>query len=352
MEKEETQNFALALWNYLHSSAGENIISSLLTATLNESDDLRAWLIKRVTKHERNCSKIHAAANCLFPKCLIKNRNVHTDLMLWDCTRDAEWFKFENNKVRRKAKRLANNLWGIYIEVKHEWLQSDDAKQYEDCAKALKAVNNRFFFVLVSSHSKKAKERISEHKPKSSQVLNWHKVFNNKKICHITFKEIYDQLEQIENESSKNYLVLPIFREYLRLYLNPENIGHWRALFDYYKKAEFKTKELRTDLKSSMYWAIINVGMGEGFIVKRRRYDTDKVHSVTFVPSDYSTRIETNNSNTELEVKIDGERNPISFTEFIENISYKDKNNFHMMAEQISKRLTKLRKKLTSCVNK
>jgi hypothetical protein len=351
MKKEESQNIALALWNNLHSSAEENIVSSLLTAALNESDTLRAWLIKQVAaNHRRNYSNIHTVANCPFPKCLSQKSNIHTDLMLWNCDRDIEWDRFEKNQSRNKAKGLAKNLWGIYVEVKHKWLDRGDAEQYEACAKVLKAVSNkRFFFAIISSHSQKAKERILEQKPKSGSASNWYKVFRNKDISHITFRDIHGQLEQITNDSSKNYLVLTIFREYLNLYLKPENIGQWKADFDYYKQAKLKGKELQAELKSSIYWAIVNVGVGEGLTLKRRRYDTKKAHSVIFVPRTHSIRIEPSNSNTmELEAKIDGEKSPISFTELIANVSYKDKDNFFKLAEQISKRLTKLRKKLTS----
>lgn len=145
------------LWN-IHTSAAENILSSLLNACLNESEEFRNSFIQRVTGSENSTVKtIRAMANTRFPPCISNGNIVHTDAMLWDCNQDLQWDRFEKRRSRSSAVREGQGLWDIYIEFKHSWIDIRDTRKYLKNVAALKKVSDSLFFVVISSLSDKAK---------------------------------------------------------------------------------------------------------------------------------------------------------------------------------------------------
>ena len=190
MKVKEASSIAVSLGTNIHASASENIISSLFTAALSESDSLRKWLLRKARLNARRSVNMKAVPSCDLPRVFTRRawprkprKRICVDLMLWNHNCDIEWSKFEAPGTRRPEG--AECLYGVYVEVEHEALDPDDRDKYMKCAEALRGVNDEinahagrdgvhFAYLVVSSHNPKAKARIERSAGKTQNDRNWH----------------------------------------------------------------------------------------------------------------------------------------------------------------------------------
>jgi hypothetical protein len=338
MNQDKSKQIAFSLWRDVHSYARENIISSLLTASLNESETFRKWLMKTVKMNGHILEeRMHAMASCPFPKNFLSKQKVFTDLMLWNCNYDNEWYDFEtlNGKF--------DHLYGLYIEVKHTWLSTKDAKKYAECANSLLKFNKKkkhFFYAVISSHYKKELEALLDTDNKTINAINWKNIRDGGNLKHILLEEIHEEITNKNYESESDHYILPIFANYLDLLYHPENEVRWISEFEYYQKSKLSVRKKQTELKSAVYSAIREIARASGISDKGMPREPKYLTSIILKDNEKLGSIKTIENHTDLTVKFEtgAHSKSISFKEIIKNIN--DEN----AAKEISKNLSNLSK--------
>ena len=274
LEKEVLQDVAISLnWN-LHSSASENILSSLLAASLNNSDDFMIWFFKERCKigmndigmnDRRNFKKFYAYTNDSIPymfKCMsskgkpiskVKPVPSRPDiLILHDGYRDQWKTVCRYNKREKsglnKAKKAAKKTPVIFIEVKHTDLSEKDYKKYKSLLDSLSGLVEKktksptlsryHKFIVISSHNKEALKRIIPNSIGSDKL--WYELTkgteNKYRVKHITFEEIYDVIKNEQKNLGDGCYILELFKFYLALYLGKYEdeifAEYWRRVIE------------------------------------------------------------------------------------------------------------------------
>ena len=225
------QDVTLKLNWSLHSAANENIISSLLAASLNSSKELREWFCKEVygkAVGKRDTEKFYALTNERVPV-VLKPKETRSLTLLdvlalhgnnWDEWDTAKAYSGKN-KGKNKARDAVRKIRAIFVEVKHTELLSGDRTKYENFLTKLSTFQenrDERKFVIISSHSKKAKEKLLKEKPKGRNAKEWYEftVENKFSVKHILLEEIY---YQIKENWCKSCPILHVFKSYLSLVL-------------------------------------------------------------------------------------------------------------------------------------
>jgi len=321
-KKAVLQDVAISLnWN-LHSSAGENILSSLLAASLNNSSDFMVWFFKERCKigmndigmnDRRNFKNFYAYTNDSIPyifKCMgIKGKPVPSRpdiLILHDGYRDQWKTVCRCNKREKsdfnKAKKAAIKTPVIFIEVKHTDLSEKDYKKYKSLLDSLSGLAEKktksptlskyHKFIIISSHNKKALERIIPNSVGKDKL--WYELTkstdNKKRVKHITFEEIYDE---IKNWGDECY-ILELFKLYLALYLgkNEDEIfkEYWR------KVTKNKIYDLKWEIADYIHQLAKNAFIKDTNKNKLREEDIKYLHTIELLKqggNDYKIKFST-----------------------------------------------------------
>ena len=363
MKAKEASSIAVSLGTNIHASASENIISSLFAAALNESDSLRKWLLREARLDARRSVNMRAVPSCDLPRVFTRrawrrrpNKRICVDLMLWNHNCDVQWSDFEAPGTSRLVG--AECLYGVYVEVKHETLDTDDRDKYMKCAEALRGVNDEinahaarggvhFAYLLVSSHNPKAKARIKRSGGKTQNDENWHEIMNDPNIRHITTHEIYDEIRHYRGGAD----VLKIFREYLRFLNDPTSADGWKEQLGYFARSN---DDIKKWIKHSIYWAIRDLGRAAGFDDSHTPAEAWSVASVTFNAANHKLRARRDGDSglvkklcVEFEATTKNTMRAVDFTDIVARLGRRTaKAEPDEIAGDISTKLEKVRRKL------
>ena len=301
MKAKEASSIAVSLGTNIHASASENIISSLFAAALNESNSLRKWLLREARLHARRSVNMRAVPSCDLPRVFTRrawrrkpHRRICVDVMLWNHNCDRQWSVFEDPRTLDPTAG-ADDLYGVYVEVKHDTLNRGDKDKYCRCAEALRTVNSEispdadkdqvhFAYLVVSSHNPIAKARIARSGGKTQNDRNWHKIMNDPNIRHITTQEIYDEIRHYRGGGD----MLKIFREYLRFLNDPTSVDRWKEELAYFDRSNDDTRKW---VKHSIYWAIRDLGRAAGFADSHTPAEASSVASITFNADNHKLKV-------------------------------------------------------------
>lgn len=244
--KDALMKVAADLYLNLHSSESENILSSLLTASLNESPPLKEWFCNEVFQEGGGFRHSFAMANHYIPYlCYLSRikRSYRPDIVIWDRECDDHVDLLLAGDATKIQKRdAAKQLVAIFIEVKHTDLSGSDKRKYLEFIQAISEKCNRIKvyyrqnvrFVVVSSHNSTSDARIDE---------TWrelHTDAGSKTFRHIVFDDVHKELER-HSRRYKECHILQVLKHYLDLYL-----GKWST----WEKYRFYWKQ------SVEYWDV------------------------------------------------------------------------------------------------
>ena len=362
MQAKEASAIAVSLGTNIHASASENIISSLFAAALNESTSLRQWLLRKARLDARRSVNMRAVPSCDMPRVFTcrawprRSQRICVDLMLWNHNCDIQWSEFEAPRTTRPEG--AECLYGVYVEVKHETLDTDDRDKYRKCAAALRGVNDEinahagrgrvhFAYCVVSSHNPKAKARLERSGGKTQNDENWHEIMNDPDIRHVTTQEIYDGSGHCEDGGN----MLKIFREYLRFLNDPTSVDRWKEELAYFDRSNDDTRRW---VKHSIYWAIRDLGRAVGFDDSHRPAKASSVASITFNTDNHKLKVRRGGDSglvkklcVEFEGTTTSRVRPVDFAATLAGLGARTaKAEQDEIAHDISRRLKRVRQKL------
>jgi len=235
------QRIAIHLnWN-LHSGAGENIISSLLAASFNHSREFKEWFLERIDYGRKFRENLYAVPNMNIGGSIIraiqkkkktfkdKDFPKRPDVVIVGNNEEKEWDKLEASNKKKDLSDALRSIRLIDIEVKHIGLTSEYDKKYDNLIKGLasfkntgrKGLLNRHRFVIVSSHSDAAKDRIIRNDSRKTEEERWYKYFRcgYDGVKHLTVEEIYKEIRKNKGAWCDECPILELFEYYLALYL-------------------------------------------------------------------------------------------------------------------------------------
>ena len=311
------QDVAIHLsWN-LHSAAGENIISSLLAASINESERFREWFLNEIRydgRHSRRQLYSEPNRDIVGITRAIKGtrqeyRNQrfprYPDILIYDNNDDEHWRKLgETNKNGRlschkkgELSDVLDRIWVVFIEVKHTGL-GEDAGKYNNLINGLSSydkpghLSNRHKFVVISSHSEKAKERIDAKIANGERTTRdekeWHRFFGreNEGVMHVTLASIYASIQREHRIWCHSCPVLQLFEYYLALHLGIfDNASLHREYWRQIVKGEDSSYGLKWSIADHVNWLASNASVKTGRH-KWNTNDTDNLTRIHFKPSD------------------------------------------------------------------
>jgi hypothetical protein len=256
--KQYAKTVAVRMYTHLHSAAGENFVSSLLTASLNECPELLHWLMCDKAKLKLNprldYRRFYASANDQIPKFLrgVKNPYTLADIIVWDRKEVNKWNVLTGKGEKRSA---AKQMHTVFVEVKYTSLDKKDTDKYKSFAKRTSGKGKNLKFVVISAHDKSAIARIKRGRGLSTPEKLWETLlFNTYGVKHVTYEELYEELcnhEESPQPVNQQYLILPILQEYLRLHFHPEDADLWDEYVKYYEliePSEARQREIKKEL--------------------------------------------------------------------------------------------------------
>jgi len=331
MSKKEIylEDVAVKLFYSLHSSENENIISSLLTASLNESEAFMRWFLINAARMHGNVDsrKFYATANVTIPEMLRGkkgkfHRYQHPDVFLLDSRCEEIWNRLSEGMGKGLASTLGD-LRSVFIEVKHTNLSSEDREKYvrfNECISG-KCNENWAKFVIISSHTKPALAKL-----KNNEWVALRKSIGEEK--HIVLKDIYDAIKGLYKRRCKRYAILHVFESYLALVLGPTQVDdknilwrYWADIIDDYFGGSCSS--LKKEVTEYIEWLAKINGFSGGHWNRYKKDDAiEALKTITLDRCEYTTTFEGKNGKEDkLEVLIDSQPQP-----FVFNLSYKQKN--------------------------
>ena len=284
--KKTLQDIAIHLsWN-LHSGAGENIISSLLAASFNLSGDFKEWFLEQIGfSYSRNSEKnLYAMTNKNIEGSIVravqkkkskedKKFPARPDIVIYDSDEEKEWDKLEGSDKKKDRSNALRRIHLVVVEVKQTGLTSPDYKKYKNLINGLANLNktgregllNPHRFVIVSSHTKEAKDRISET-PSGKEEERWKEYFNqcdkDKRVKHLTLEKIYEEIHNHTGDWCARCPILQLFKYYLALYLcifKDEKLHkeYWRQTIENSTSAF----DLKWDIADHINWLASNASL-------------------------------------------------------------------------------------------
>jgi len=271
---------AAKLASDLHSAAGENIISSMLAACLNESEDFMKWFChdKAEFLHgNSNFGKLWATANDKIPRIVtdqIKPECTYRrpDLIIWHREDEGSWREADEGEDDEKKKAAMRKVRTIFVEVKQTSLDEYDKEKYKQFVQCISRIwrgkSESVRFVIVSAHDKSTAKRIRNSRRRSDcteKERRWIELLKFQggriKPFHITFEEVFKEL----NENKRAYRqchIIPIFRSYMALYTaQVDDMSYrksWKYLVKYHRN---DYAGLRRELVDSVRWIAIVTGI-------------------------------------------------------------------------------------------
>lgn len=279
-EKESIKKVAALLCIHQHSAVNENLISSLLTAALNENKEFMKWLCCEVAGlHSKNKPELfRATANQAMPKYFqpkkkksneleVKERRYERpDITIQHRSDDKHW-----NKTEKKFASVAKYIRAIFVEVKHTQLDGKDKNKYIQFIKHLssKCKCEKCKFVIISSYKKSVIERLKKYDGNWKGLLECTEHPKYKKVTsHITLKEIYEKLNELNEQRHVEYPMCHMLKSYLILSLEPPDCGNtefnvcWEDIIDYYSKVKKDYLGLKREI---LEWWIKELAEMNGF---------------------------------------------------------------------------------------
>jgi hypothetical protein len=253
-EEKVIRDIAIHLnWN-LHSGAGENIISSLLAASFNDSQFFQNWFLKRcfgdavkTFRHSAPYAWTNFNIESTIVRTLIKYKPsikdycypVRPDIFIQDYKQQDKWDQLLYSKDKTELLNALRNTRFIHIEVKRSSLSTEDHEKYKNLIDGLSNLRKsglgiRKRFVLISSHNNRDIDKLKERRSKSSKKIDWLWYIEREKegIIHVTLPEIEDNIKE---SWCVKCPILKLFKNYLILYLGDVHIdnGFYRAYWEH-----------------------------------------------------------------------------------------------------------------------
>jgi len=283
-DKKTLQDIAIHLYWNLHSGARENIISSLLAASFNLSDEFKKWFLKQIG-YGRSPKKLYAEPNKNIGGSIVraiqqmkkvkgKKFPKLPDIVIYDSDEEKEWDKLEKSDKERDLSKALRSIHLVVVEVKQIGLTPKDNEKYKNLIKGLANPNklgresllNPHRFVIVSSHTKEAKERIIQS-PSGEEERRWCWYFKCKHegvkgVRHLTMQEIYEEIHNNTREWCDDCPILQLFEYYLALYLGifeDEELHkeYWLQAI----KASASAFDLKRDIADHINWLARNASL-------------------------------------------------------------------------------------------
>jgi len=293
--------FIRSLHHNLHSAATENLLTSILTASLNTDTKLLTWLIQEKAGLNPSGLKFRSTANDRIPPCMqhrVKagHRYIKPDVIIWARGRQKIWetlYKLCYNKNEKHEQTLAKKeVWAIFVEVKLNYLSQDDANKYITFIKKLSEDCPNCRFLLITTNSKNA-----IHNKTTEDLAAWSKlesVLQQHKWPILTFEEIQDMIRTIKKPSDE----ARVLEEYLDLMLHPE----CEALWQYAIKESIPGQN--DDLIYDLVTIIHDFARDAGIDVASFKYQPRaKIQCITFING--KTTIQDSRPGYELSIRVD-----------------------------------------------
>ncbi len=273
---------AAKLASDLHSSADENLISSMLAACLNESEEFMKWFCSKQTKlfHGNTAfRKLWATANDRIPEVVTSQVEPpctyrRPDIVVWNREGEDNWRDAERGDNDQKKKAAMRDVDAIFVEVKKTHITDKEQKKYEGFVQCLSRVwrgsERCVGFVIVSSHDSSVAKRIrnGDLRHRSAYTAGqrrWVRLFRyshgGTRAVHITLGEIFKELN--ENKEYRRYRMLPLFKSYLALYTaqvdDTSYRKSWKHLIRLYQD---DYAGLRKEIIEFIRWMAVTAGIG------------------------------------------------------------------------------------------
>ena len=311
------QDVAIHLsWN-LHSAARENIVSSLLAASINESECFKEWFLDQIGYDRRHSRRqLYAEPNhdiVTITKTIKRTRQNYRnkrfprypDILISDSNDRELWRSLEEVNRNRRLSPLKkgelsdalNRIWAVLIEVKHTAL-GQDAGKYDNLIDGLSSydrpghLSNRHRFVIISSHSEKAKERvetkIANDERTTSDEKKWHRFFNraDEGVMHVTLASIYGIIREKHRIWCHDSPMLQLFEYYLALHLGVfDNTSLHREYWRQVVKGDDSPYGLKWSIADHINWLACSASV-KTVGHKWDGNDTDNLTVIQFKPSD------------------------------------------------------------------
>ncbi len=247
-------DLAAKLASDLHSSAEENVISSMLAASLNESEHFMKWLCRGKAgfmRRKRDFGELWAAANDRIPQIVTDHAPActyqHPDILIWHKQDEGDWDEAFKAKTPDDKKAAMRRVRAVFIEVKKTSLGEDEKEKYKQFVECISHMwrgekSELVRFVMISSHDAWTAERIksaSRRDRRRADEKRWNEVLKYRrgrvKPVHVTFHDIFGELKQNER-AYRGCSVIPLFRSYLALYTAQVDDMSYRKSWEYLVK--------------------------------------------------------------------------------------------------------------------
>lgn len=327
-KKKYLEDVAVKLFWSLHSSENENIISSLLTASLNESIVFKEWFLKAAGMHGKyDPSNFYATANVTIPEVLRGKKSAirryqHPDVFLLDSRRETAWDMLREGGGKDDLASALGNIRSIFVEVKHTDLSSEDREKYARFNECISGQCNENWvkFIIISSHTKPALARL---KNKEWQELR--ESIGEEK--HIILKDIYDAIKGLDKRKCKRCTILYVFESYLALSLGPTKLDESEnGIFESYWKDIMADSEpergnrryslLKREITEYVEWLVkINGFSGGQWNRYKKDGEIEKLETIILSRHNYKTSFRGKNGLVnKLEVYVDTQYFPFDLS--------------------------------------
>jgi len=268
------QDIAIHLnWN-LHSGARENIVSSLLAASINQSDKFRKWFLDQIHFNKKFRGSLYAVPNTNIKGSVVraiqkqkefedKKFPERPDIAIFGNSEEKEWL--EGSETKKDLSDALRSIHMVVIEVKHTGLTPGDDDKYNNLIKGLASYNkknkkrllNRHRFVIVSSHTPKAKTTIIGNGGRNIEENKWYSYFKRDDdqdgVKHFTLREILEKIQEINIDNTQaqdKCRILQMFEYYLEIHLGIPHLD--KKLHNQYWNQVIKGSGSVFDLKWSI----------------------------------------------------------------------------------------------------
>lgn len=266
-QDEALKETAIRLYRNLHSGATENIVSSLLTASLNSSKGFMGWFCTEAGLSDvdrRTQDRFYAEANGCIPRIMKKARKgknmpSRPDILIARDDEEGDWESVydEDEATAEEAARLVH---AVFVEVKHAFLSEYDKNKYINFLKRLSCfrhglaakgkLNKRHKFVVVSSLTKQACDKLERRKQQkgTKSERQWRELIicNRHRVTHLTLERIYGTIHRRQDDWCGDCTILRVFKYYLALHLwvlkDEVFDEYWSNIVDDYKKDVYGLK--------------------------------------------------------------------------------------------------------------
>ena len=287
------KKLAIQIYESLHSAAAEDFISSILSATLNESAEFKKQFICEWGGLHRNFSGegFYAKANDPLPKCFrgrkskkskFKKRYLYPDILIWDERQNDDWDDVYG--LKNKSSNKIDPLNAIFVEVKWDTVSDEDCEKFLEFLDKIERPPSLKFVLIMNLYDNKI-EYITNNESncvRYKKYENLHKLFNDERIKVVSFQEIYEFLCSIEKDISKMYSAR-LAKEYLSIFVDPATLLSW----EYYYPKEKRDHRIKVELRNDLVAEIFNLGIKSGFLFQQRRpsVNNEDANTLRFVES-------------------------------------------------------------------